>query len=113
MTKDEVYALLDKAFDSGGLTDSMGEDLRRIKDSFDEREGMLTRYGEYKDGIWTEFERVNKADFDDISTAYEELKTRYKDLVLNGPRDTLAEVITEEGSAPPITTFNDLFIKEN
>lgn len=113
MTKNEVYALLDKAFDSGGLTESMGEDLRKIKDSFDEREGLLSKYGEYKDGSWSEFERVDKADFDAVSTAYDELKIRYKDIILNGPRDAITEVIVDEGNEPPVTTFNDLFIKEN
>lgn len=113
MTKDEVYSLLNKAFDSGGLTEDMGEDLRKIKDSFDEREAMLSRYGEYRDGEWNEFERVDKADFDAVSTAYDELKIRYKDLVLNGPRDISEGETERDTEAKHETKFSDLFIKED
>lgn len=50
--------LLTRLMNSGELTPDMEEDFRRLKDELDEREGMLTRYGETYDGENKEYEWV-------------------------------------------------------
>lgn len=48
--------LLTRLMNSGELTQDMEEDFRRLKDELDEREGILTRYGETYDGENKEYE---------------------------------------------------------
>lgn len=50
--------LLTRLMNSGELTPDMEEDFRQLKDELDEREGMLTRYGETYDGENKEYEWV-------------------------------------------------------
>lgn len=49
MTKEEHENLLKEIANSGGDTANMLKLLQRLRDDFDEREGMLKRYGEERD----------------------------------------------------------------
>lgn len=42
--------ILRRIMESGGMTEDMERDVERLKDDFDEREGILKRYGETYDG---------------------------------------------------------------
>lgn len=57
-TRAAYEELLTRLMNSGELTPDMEEDFRRLKDELDEREGILTRYGETYDGENKEYEWV-------------------------------------------------------
>lgn len=42
--------ILRRIMETGGMTEAMEKDIERLKDDFDEREGILRRYGETYDG---------------------------------------------------------------
>lgn len=50
LTRAGMEKLLRRLFETGGLTPDMEEDIKRLKDDFDEREGILRKYGEVYDG---------------------------------------------------------------
>lgn len=61
MTIDEVHDLIQRIGETGGFTDEMLDDLRKLRDEFDERDGQLNRDGETQDqappegfGTWVE-----------------------------------------------------------
>lgn len=95
MTTDEAKKLLDEIEKSGGLTDNMREGIRRLKDDYDEREGMLKKEGETRDGEGREeespeeqkreddkFEELSRR-IDDVSKRFTDFMGKYKDRVLN------------------------------
>lgn len=88
LTKSGYSKLLNRIWETGGLTADMEEDLRRLQDDFDEREGMLRKYGEVYDGEdRDEYEYVeNKPDDTDWKGKYEEMRTRYRDRFIYGER---------------------------
>lgn len=50
LTKTGHDKLMRKLLETGGLTPDMEKDIERLRGDFDEREGMLKRYGETYDG---------------------------------------------------------------
>lgn len=50
MTRRSFMDLLSRIMQTGGMTEDMENDLAKIRDDFDEREGILKRYGETYDG---------------------------------------------------------------
>lgn len=92
LTRSGMTKILRRIMESGGMTDDMEEDVRRLQDDFDEREGILRKYGETYDGedrdeyefserdgtsIYTPHEEDKLAD--DWRIKYEEMKKRYLD----------------------------------
>lgn len=92
LTRTGMTKILRRIMESGGMTDDMEEDVRRLQDDFDEREGILRKYGETYDGeerdeyefserdgtsIYTPREEDKLAD--DWRIKYEEMKKRYLD----------------------------------
>jgi hypothetical protein len=75
--------------ESGGMTEDMERDVERLKDDFDEREGILKRYGETYDGEdqdeyeYSERDDVNiytpREEEKDWKKEYDDLKARYMD----------------------------------
>lgn len=73
--------------ESGGMTEDMERDVERLKDDFDEREGILKRYGETYDGEdrdeydYSERDDINiytpKEEEKDWKQEYDNLKERY------------------------------------
>ena len=73
----------------GGMTEDMERDVERLKDDFDEREGILKRYGETYDGEdqdeyeYSERDDVNiytpREEEKDWKKEYDDLKARYMD----------------------------------
>ena len=50
LTRSGMEKILRRIMESGGMTEDMEQDIERLKDDFDEREGILKRYGETYDG---------------------------------------------------------------
>lgn len=95
--------ILRRIMETGGLTDDMEKDIQRLKDDFDEREGILKRYGEVYDGEDRDEYDYSDRDSESVYTSreedkieedwrgrYEEMKRRYIDRFFGGrdPKDT-------------------------
>ncbi len=79
LTKTGIKNLLNRLWETGGLSADMEADIKRLQDDFDEREGMLRKYGEVYDGEdKEEYEFVEKSsDVEEWKSKYEEMKSRY------------------------------------
>lgn len=55
-TKKGYDNILQRIWETGGMTPDMEDDIRRLRDEFDEREGILREYGEEYDGEQEEYE---------------------------------------------------------
>lgn len=124
-TKKEFDDLLREIAKSGGDTPKMLELMQKLRDDFDEREGMLRRYGESRDRTRPEGERREEEKIreesreddrrdggerrraydalaDTVSRAdYEELRRKYIERFFSAP-----ELRREE---PEETDFDSLF----
>ena len=78
LSKRGYEKLLRGIFDTGGVTPDMADALKKLKDDFDEREGMLRRFGEVYDGEDDEYE-YRPREVDDWETRYNDLKKDYID----------------------------------
>lgn len=103
LTRSYVNRLLKSIIDAGGLTEDMESALEKLRDDFDEREGILKKYGEVKDGEDIdeyEFEVIEQAEHsdttnEDFKTKYEELRQKYRDRFWNGEQKEVVEDTTE------------------
>lgn len=86
LTKTGIKNLLNRLWETGGLSADMEADIKRLQDDFDEREGMLRKYGEVYDGEdREEYEFVEKpSETEDWKGKYEEMKSRYVNRFFNG-----------------------------
>lgn len=97
LTKTGMNKILRRIMETGGLTPDMEEDIQRLRDDFDEREGILKKYGETYDGEdMDEYEytgrdtdeiytpKEEEKDAKDWRTKYEEMKARYLDHFFGG-----------------------------
>lgn len=97
LTKTGMDKILRRIMETGGLTEDMERDIDRLRSDFDEREGMLRRYGETYDGEdmdeyeWRgrddesreDSDRDDK-DYEDWRGRYEEMRQRYLDRFFGG-----------------------------
>lgn len=103
LTRSYVNRLLKSIIDTGGLSEDMESALEKLRDDFDEREGILKKYGEVKDGEDIdeyEFEAIEQAEHtdttdEDFKTKYEELRQKYRDRFWNGEEKEVEEDTTE------------------
>jgi hypothetical protein len=97
LTKTGMNKILRRIMETGGMTPDMEEDIQRLRDDFDEREGILKKYGETYDS-----EDADEYDFTERDTnenytpkeeekdakewrvKYEEMKARYLDRFFGG-----------------------------
>lgn len=97
LTKTGLNKILRRIMETGGLTPDMEEDIQRLRDDFDEREGILKKYGETYDGEDVDEYEYTGRDTNDIytpkeeekdakewRTKYEEMKARYLDRFFGG-----------------------------
>ena len=107
LTKTCMDKILRRIMETGSLTEDMERDIDRIRSDFDEREGMLRRYGETYDGEdMDEYEwrgrddesredsdrddkdiytpREEAKDYEDWRGRYEEMRQRYLDRFFGG-----------------------------
>lgn len=72
-----IDLILKRIMETGGVTDTMEKDIQDLRDEFNEREGILKRYGETYDGE-DEFYDYDLADpQEDYKAKYEDMKQRY------------------------------------
>ena len=92
LTRSGMTKILRRIMESGGMTEDMERSVRRLQDDFDEREGILKKYGETYDGEDRDEQEFSGRDTDEIytprkeekladdwSAKYEEMKSRYLD----------------------------------
>ena len=87
LTKTGMDKILRRIMETGGLTEDMERDIDRLRSDFDEREGMLRRYGETYDGEdMDEYEWRGRDDEsrEDWRGRYEEMRQRYLDRFFGG-----------------------------
>ena len=87
LTRSGMEKILRRIMESGGMTEDMERDVERLKDDFDEREGILKRYGETYDGEdrdeydYSERDDINiyttNVEEKDWKQEYDNLKERY------------------------------------
>lgn len=87
LTRSGMEKILRRIMESGGMTEDMEQDIERLIDDFDEREGILKRYGEIYDGEdrdeydYSERDDINiytpKEEEKDWKQEYDNLKERY------------------------------------
>lgn len=97
LTKTGMNKILRRIMETGGMTPDMEEDIQRLRDDFDEREGILKKYGETYDGedaddyefteratvdIYTPMEEEKDADA--WRRKYDDMKARYLDRFFGG-----------------------------
>lgn len=97
LTKTGMDKILRRIMETGGLTEDMERNIDRLRSDFDEREGILRRYGETYDGEdmdeyeWRgrddesreDSDRDDK-DYEDWRGRYEEMRQRYLDRFFGG-----------------------------
>lgn len=87
LTRSGMEKILRRIMESGGMTEDMERDIERLRDDFDEREGILKRYGETYDGEdrdeydYSERDDINiyttNVEEKDWKQEYDNLKERY------------------------------------
>ena len=80
LTRSGMEKILRRIMESGGMTEDMEQDIERLKDDFDEREGILKRYGETYDGEDRDEYDYSERDDINIYTPKEEKKQEYDNL---------------------------------
>lgn len=119
LTRKGMYDLLARIMDSGGMSEAMEKDVQRLKDDFDEREGMLRRYGEVYDGEdkdeyeYEERERRDDAAEKDWESRYNDLKDRYTKRFFSNPDVTTPDTVVLEAEEDvkrdgTVQTFDEL-----
>lgn len=89
LTKTGMDKILRRIMETGGITEDMEIDVDRIRSDFDEREGILRRYGETYNGEdmdeyeWKERDE-SQEDYEDWRGRYEEMRQRYLDRFFGG-----------------------------
>lgn len=107
LTKTGMDKILRRIMETGSLTEDMERDIDRLRSDFDEREGILRRYGEtYDEEDMDEYEwrgrddesredsdrddkdiytpREEAKDYEDWRGRYEEMRQRYLDRFFGG-----------------------------
>ena len=94
LTKKGSDTLLKRIFETGGLSPDMEKDIQRLKDDFDEREGILKKYGEEYDGELEEYDFIEKAGAD--SSNVDDYKANYVDRFFNGNAGEAEKAIVQQ-----------------
>lgn len=98
LTSAGMKKILRRIMETGGLTPEMEKDIERLKNDFDEREGILRKYGEVYDGEDKDEYEYTERDTDTVytpseeenkwRTKYEDMKQRYLDRFFGGSQDS-------------------------
>ena len=95
MTREEVDTIVKRIAETGGFTDEMMEDVKKLKDELDEREGLLASYSEGMKEDWkSKFEEADRvrADFE---RKYLDMRDRYVNRFFNGSDEPVQNVSRE------------------
>lgn len=94
-----INKILRRIMETGGLTPAMEEDIKKLQDEFNEREGILKQYGETFDGEDVEeyeFKGKEVEASDEYKSKYEELHQRYLDRFFGGVKEGIDEDLEQE-----------------
>lgn len=117
LTRRSANNLLQRIWETGGLTPDMEEDIKRLRDDFDEREGILRKYGEVYDGEdkdeyeWTETRSAEEGQRTNWQDEYNRMKQRYIDRFFGGnqTQDTDTSVLDDTSrETTQMVTVDDL-----
>lgn len=108
LTRTGIDKILKRIYETGGMTEDMEKDIERLRADFDEREGILKRYGETYDGEDKDEYEFEDKDLDRTSSMnstedmvsreeYEKLRKRYIDRFFGGReyRDETDDILRE------------------
>lgn len=94
LKKDEHEELLRAIADSGGDTANMLDLMQKLRDDYDEREGMLKKYGETRDGENAEGKDEERSEGEkevNWREKYDDLERRYKERFFTTPTEVKRE----------------------
>lgn len=129
LTKDEYYGLLKKIMETGGLSEAMEEDIQKLKDDYDEREGMLSKENVSRETSTDEGVEENadkgtgelevkgeetidwKSKYDESAKNYDELKRRYTERFFSSGDEAVEENVKDTKRDGTEQTFEDLWEK--
>lgn len=102
LTKSGANKILRRIMETGGLTEDMEQDIKRLQNDFDEREGMLRNYGEVYDGEdmdeyeYKPREQAVIEETEDFKSKYEEMRQKYLDRFFGGTVNEVEEIKEEQ-----------------
>lgn len=111
MTRDEYIDVLKKISETGGDTEDMLENLRKLKDDYDEREGMLRELGERKDKTVYTDDDVYDSDGVRWREKYDDIRRKYRDRFFTTEERAISDQ-REDIRSDDVTefkTFSELF----
>lgn len=100
LTRSGINKLLRSIMETGGMTEDMETHIQRIQNDFDEREGILKKYGEIYDGEdkdeydFTENTSINEP-VEDYKSKYEEMQQKYLDRFFGGTSEKVEDIKEE------------------
>lgn len=127
LTRSGMTKILRRIMETGGMTEDMEKDVERLRDDFNEREGILKRYGETYDGedrdeyeysgrdsdtVYTP--REEQKDMEDWRARYEDMKRKYMDRffgtdrIADDYRETMVDTESDVKRDGEPQTFNEL-----
>lgn len=112
LTNKGYSALIQRIIDTGGFTHEMEEDIRKLEGELNERDGLLSRYGETYDGEKNEWEfqefpvKNYENEYNEMKAKYDDIVKRYNDTFYNKTEDAEKEIVTDETESD--VTINDL-----
>lgn len=115
MSRDEYMQLLEKIADTGGFTESMLDDIQRLRDDYDERMGELERYKETKDEVRYTDDDVMDSDGVKWSEKYDDMVRRYKARFFGSfeeAKESQSEDVVEDESST-FKDYGELFDNRN
>ena len=114
MTRVEYMQLLEKIADTGGFTESMLDDIQRLRDDYDERMGELERNQEMRDEIRYTDDDVMDSDGVRWSEKYDMVR-RYKARFFGSfeeAKESQSEDVVEDESST-FKDYGELFDNRN
>ena len=112
LKKEEHENLLKQIADSGGDTANMLDLMQKLRDDFDEREGMLKKYGEKYDGENSPKEDVEtekEKDGVNWKEKYADLERKYKERFFTTPKEVKEETEEDVERDGKKQSFEELF----
>lgn len=111
LTRDEYMQILERISETGGFTEAMLDDLQKLKDDYDEREGMLRVEDEASDKTVYTDDQVYDTDGVSWRDKYDDMKRRYKARFFSTPLEAKEEQIEDIASDSDSTTrtYEEIF----
>lgn len=102
-TKASVDGIITRIWETGGLTADMEDDINKLRAEFDERQGILDKYGEAYDGEDEEYDWKPRAEYADKNEP-EEPEENGSDIVIPEESAEYKEMSSEGDETVLVTT---------